>query len=116
VINKTVTEIKNNGIESYKQVEHQLKQISQNTDIFNPENVKEYIKNMTKENGEKIANSTRNKMVFSYDFFCQNQNLCWEKPYYKIDETTPLIPTADHVNKIIGCATKRFLSANYSKC
>jgi site-specific recombinase XerD len=107
-INKTVTEVKNNGIESYKQIEHQLKQISKNTDILNPKDVKEYIKNMTKENGDKIQNSTRNKMVFSYDFFCQNQNLCWEKPYFKIDDTIPLIPTTDHINKIISCATNRY--------
>jgi len=106
-INKAVTEVKNNGLESYKQVEHQLKQISRNADIFNPESVKTCIKNMTKENGEKIQNSTRNKMVTSYDYFCLNQNLCWEKPFYKVDETTPLIPITDHVNKIIGCATDR---------
>ena len=107
-INKTVTEIKNNGLESFKQVEHHLKQISRNADIFNTESVKTYIKNMTKEHGEKIQNSTRNKMITSYDYFCQNQNLCWEKPFYKIDETTPLIPITDHVNKIIGCATNRY--------
>ena len=94
-INKTVTEVKNNGIESYKQIEHQLKQISRNTDIFNPKDAKEYIKNMTKETATKYK-TAQNKMVFSYDFFCQNQNLCWEKPYYKIDDTIPLIPTTDH--------------------
>ena len=83
-INKAVTEVKNNGIESYKQVEHHLKQISRNADIFNPESVKTYIKDMVKENGEPIQNSTRNKMITSYDYFCQNQNLCWEKPFYKV--------------------------------
>jgi hypothetical protein len=31
-----------------------------------------------------------------------------EKPYYKIDKAIPLIPTTDHINKIIGCATNRY--------
>ena len=106
-INKTVTEVKNNGIESYKQIEHQLKQISRNTDIFNPKDAKEYIKKIQKKTATKYK-TAQNKMVFSYDFFCQNQNLCWEKPYYKIDDTIPLIPTTDHINKIISRATNRY--------
>ena len=57
-INKAVSELKNNGLESFKQVGHQLKQINQNADIFNPENVREYIRNITKEKGEPIQNST----------------------------------------------------------
>jgi integrase len=85
-----------------------LRQIARNTDIFNPEAVKQYIATAKKKTSEPIGNETKNKTAYAYHQFCERQNITWTKPYYRVEEKTPIIPTPESVNAIINTATEKY--------
>jgi integrase len=43
-----------------------------------------------------------------YFNYCETNNIPFDKPYFKSEEGTPIIPTTESVNKIISGATTRF--------
>ena len=93
-----------------KAIEYSLKQLAQHANLLDPEDVKHYISQATtNKNKRPIANETKNRWLYAYDKFCKYNEIKWTKPYYKIEEKTPLIPTRDNVNAIIDNASKRFI-------
>ena len=107
----TLLALKADGIteDTLKHLSFQLKAMARNIDITNPEAVKLYIataKNHTTD--EPLQNEARNKLAYAYDKYCQKQNIAWKKPYYYVEEKTPLIPTTENVNAIINTATKNY--------
>jgi integrase len=106
----TLTGLKANGItdDTLKHLSFQLKRIATNADIQNPETVKLYIANAKKQNGSPLQNEARNKLAYAYDKYCQVHHIAWQKPYYKVEEKTPLIPTTENVNAIINTATENY--------
>jgi integrase len=91
-----------------RMVNHNLKQISQHTNLFDPEAVKQHIANAKTEKGEPFELSTKNTYAYCYDQFCKIQNIAWKKPYFIYTPKVPLIPSTENVNKILNCATTRF--------
>jgi len=91
-----------------KSVSQNLTRMSQHTDLAQPEQVKAYIANATKINGEPLSNSTKAKLVFCYDCLCKANQIEWKAPKYKWEEGTPIIPTTENVTKIISASTKRY--------
>jgi hypothetical protein len=117
---KTLTFLNSNGkCETVKrQTEWKLRQIStgkyivngqvKTVDIFDPESVKEYVANALKRNGQPPKSATKNKLLTAYRYFCEENNIPLDKPYYKVEEEIPLIPTTENVNLIINTATKNY--------
>jgi integrase len=92
-----------------KSIEYSLKQLAQHSNLLDPEDVKHYISTAkTKRTQQAVAAETKNKWLFCYDRFCKYNNIQWTKPYYKVEEKAPLIPTRDNVTTIIANASYRF--------
>jgi integrase len=110
LIVNTLIYLKNNAKaeNTIKSVNQNLTRISKYADLTQPEEVKTYIANATKANGEPLSNSTKSKLVFCYWCLCKAQNIEWEAPRYKWEEGIPIIPTTDNVTKIISASTKRY--------
>ena len=90
-----------------------LRQLSKHVNLTDPKAVKEYISNeVNEETGEPLAPSTKNKHCLAYEWLCKSNNLeslkTWIKPFYKVEEGTPLIPTSQDVNKIIGACSRKY--------
>ena len=88
-----------NTIKSFK---HRLTQLSKFADLMNPEDVKKAIAY------SKLANSSKCSFALAYEWYTKTNGLQWEKPRFKWNLTTPIIPTTDQVNKIISATTLRF--------
>jgi integrase len=107
----TLIKMENNGLTSItvKHIEYSLKQLAQHSNLLDPEEVKQYVAHATtNKNKQPVAQDTKNRWCYSYDKFCKVNNIQWEKPYYKVEEKAPLIPTKDNVNAIINNASKKY--------
>ncbi len=86
-----------------------LKFLAKETDLDNAETVQLYIaKAKHKKTGEPLANATKNKLCLAYEWYTKTNGIPYTKPFYKVAEGTPIIPTTDNVTKIINSATKRY--------
>jgi integrase len=92
-----------------------LERLARETNMLNPEMVKEYISKLTylktdkkHRKGQSIPDRTKNDWVIAYNSFCEANKIKWVKPKYKWADNIPLIPTTDSVNKIISSATARY--------
>ena len=107
---KTLTFLNNNGKSEQviKQSNWKLRQIAKNTDLFNPEEVKNYVANYKLKNGNPSKASNKNKLLTTYSYFSEVNNIPFDKPFYKVEEEIPLIPTTENVQKIINSAGKDY--------
>jgi integrase len=87
-----------------KSISFSLKQLNKHTNLNNPEEVKNYIAN------HNVANGTKIKLCFSYDWYCKTNNIKWEKPKYRWERKIPLIPTTANIDKIISASTEKYAS------
>jgi len=55
-------------------------------------------------------NQTRNKYAAAYNHYCKANSLVWKKPYYKIVQKTPLIPTPQDVQAIIDNSSENYVT------
>jgi integrase len=111
LIINTLLKAKNEGKaeNTLKAFSHSLRQLRRKADLRDPENVKTAIANYTKEDGSPLTNSSKSKLVLAYSWFCKTNNIDgWQKPKYKWDLGTPIIPTTENVTKIISASTKRY--------
>jgi integrase len=110
MIEKTLITAQNEGKarNTIKTISQKLDQLARVTDLTDPNAVKSAIADAKKKNKEPLNNSTKQKFVDVYDWFCKSNGIQWKKPHYKWDETTPIIPTTDNVTKIISGASKRY--------
>jgi integrase len=107
----TILALRNEGRTetTIKQVNYKLREIARNTIINNPEEVKAYIATARNQiTHEPLSEESRNKIAYAYDKYCEKQKIVWKKPFYKVEEKTPLIPSTENVNTIINNATKRY--------
>jgi len=79
-----------------------LTQLSRVADLMNPNDVKKAI------GYSKLTNSSKSSFALAYQWFTKANGLKWEKPKFKWNVGTPIIPTTDQVNKIISATTFRF--------
>jgi len=110
-IASTLIKLENNGLTTItiKTVEYCLKHLAQLANLLEPEDVKHYIAHATtNKNKQPIAPDTKNKWIFCYDKFCKVNGIQWEKPYYRVEERAPLIPTRDNITAIISNASKKY--------
>jgi hypothetical protein len=56
----------------------------------------------------KLKDASKASFAFVYNYFCQVNELKWERPKYDVRNPTPIIPTTNQVEKIISASTFRF--------
>jgi hypothetical protein len=69
---------------------------------MNPDDVKKAIAY------SNLSNSSKSSHVLAYEWFTKTNGLTWEKPRYKWNLPTPIIPTTSQVEKIISATTRKF--------
>jgi hypothetical protein len=81
---------------------HRLTQLSRFCDLNNPDDVKQAI------GYSKLANSSKCSYALAYEWYCKANGLTWQKPRFKWNLPTPIIPTTSQVDKIISATTRKF--------
>ena len=106
----TLLAMQNNGKaeNTLRQVSYSLAHLNRNTNINKPEEVKAYIATLKTKKGRAAEPATRNKLVFAYFNYCETNNIPFDKPHFKVEESIPIIPTTENVTKILSGATTRF--------
>jgi integrase len=110
-IDSTLIMLRNDGLRenTVTQIRFKLQELAANTDVFDPEAVKHYIATAISERTKKqFSDETRNKFAYSADKFYEKQGIQWKKPFYKVEEKTPLIPSTENVTLIIANASKKY--------
>jgi len=79
-----------------------LRQLTRVSDLMNPEDVKSAIAY------SNVSNATKNCYVLAYEWFTKTNGLTWQKPRYKHNTPTPIIPTTKQVERIISASTPKF--------
>lgn len=89
---------------------YKLSQIQQATDINDPLKVSFYISELKNKKTDKpLSNASKNKFVNAYNHYTQEYNIAWKKPYYKVAENTPIIPTPQDVQAIIDNSSQNYV-------
>ena len=92
-----------------KTIAQKLRQIARNTNIQDPEAVKQYIATAKSQTTNKpLSEGTKNKLLYVYDKYCKVQKIQWQKPWYRDERKIPLIPSSENVNAIINNATEHY--------
>lgn len=55
-----------------------------------------------------ISNSTKQKHINNYAYYCTTNGIEWNRPSYKWDRKIPLIPTTANIDKIISASTRKY--------
>jgi len=55
-----------------------------------------------------LSNSTKQKHINNYNYYCTINEIRWNRPSYKWDRKIPLIPTRENINKIISASTRKY--------
>jgi len=79
-----------------------LRMLSRNTNINNPESVKNYIA------CQSWSNAYKEGVVNAYVHYVRHYGLSWIKPVYKRPERLPNVPTTEQINKIISHAGRKY--------
>jgi len=99
-----------------RNIERSLRRLARHCNLLDPEDLKQYIskalteKTIQNPTPRPVTNETKNRWLFCYDKFCKYNGIKWEKPYYKISEKVPLIPTPNDVQAVINNASKRYVT------
>jgi len=101
---KTLWSMKNDGYceTTIYSTSRRLRMIARDTDIDNPEKVKEYIAQKTATNGYK------ENLVDIYDRYVHYNGLSWQRPYYIRESQTPYVPTEEEINILINSSPPRY--------
>jgi integrase len=89
--------------------EYILKNLSKHVNLLKPEEVKKFVSEAKTKKGKPVVPETKNKWLFCYNNFCKYNGIKWVKPYYKVPESTPLIPTTQDVQAIINNSSEKYV-------
>ncbi len=92
-----------------KATQYNLNGLSRKVNLLEPEEVKKYISEAKTKTGTPVAAETKNKWLFCYANFCKYNGIKWSKPYYKVPEKAPLIPTTQDVQAIINNSSEKYV-------
>jgi len=110
-ITNTTLNMKSNGRKgtTIRTVNYKLRELARNCNLNNPEEVKAYISTAKNQiTSQPLSDSARNKFVYAYDCYCKTHNIQWKKPFYKVAENVPIIPSTENVNAIIDNASPKY--------
>lgn len=113
-IANTLITMQNNGnaLNTVTEIRYRLRQLAKHSNLLDPEDAKHYI-SMAKcvKTRQPVTNETKNRYAYAYDNFCKSNGIPWEKPYYRVEEKAPMIPTKENVSAralIISNSGKRY--------
>lgn len=91
-------QLKKNGYaeETIKGYSKRLRHLEQNTDLEDPELVKEHIAK------KDVSNAYKEAFVNAYVHYVEYYGLNWKKPIYQRNARLPNVPTTEQVNMIIA--------------
>jgi site-specific recombinase XerD len=89
--------------------EYILKHTSKHVNLLEPEEVKKFVSEAKTKKGKPTVPETKNKWLFCYNNFCKYNGIKWQKPYYKVPEKAPLIPTTQDVQAIISNSSEKYV-------
>jgi hypothetical protein len=99
------------GDETIKRIGYTLTRLAQECDLSNPIETGTYIGDLKNlKTRETMDNATKNKYANAYKKYCTENGIQWKKPYYKVEEGTPLIPTSRQVQAIIDNASENYVT------
>ncbi len=110
-IDATLTMLTNDGLKpnTVRHTRYKLRELAAHVDLFNPEAVKNYVATAVSEKTKQpFSAETKNKFLYAADKFYENQRIQWKKPYHKVEEKIPLIPTTKNVELIITNASQKY--------
>jgi hypothetical protein len=111
-IHDLTIKLKNNGLDldTVKCYGYKLSQLDRETDLNDPQKVKEKISELkNKKTGKPLSNASKSKFVHAYQHYIDKYGLEWERPKYKVPENTPLIPKKDEVQAIIDNSSENYV-------
>ena len=76
-------------------------------DLLDPESVKAIIAKQKKKNGESWTDSMKMLATCAYEAFCQMQKISWERPIYRQNEATIIVPDEKDLDLLISASSKR---------
>jgi hypothetical protein len=79
-----------------------LRQLSNASDLNNPEDVKRAIAYA------KLSNSSKCSFALAYEWYCKTNEITWQKPRYKWVLNPIRIPTTTQVERIISASTEKY--------
>ena len=92
-----------------KATQYNLNGLARHVNLLEPEEVKKYISEAKTKTGNPVTAETKNKLLFCYANFCKYNGIKWSKPYYKVPEKAPLIPTTQDVQAIINNSSEKYV-------
>jgi integrase len=110
-IDATLTMLINDGQKpnTVRHTRYKLQELAAHVDLFNPEAVKNYIATAISEKTKQpFSDETKNKFAYAADKLYEKQGIQWKKPFYKVEEKTPLIPTTENVELIVNNASQKY--------
>jgi integrase len=84
-------------------ISRRLRFLTENTEVTNPETVKEYIASQG-----NWGKAYKESMVNTYNHYVKFFGLTWNKPTYSRDERYPNVPTTEQANMIIAASGKKY--------
>ncbi len=99
----TLLKLKNSGLQeqTFKILGFYLRHLAVNSDLSEPDSVKEFSANKNVNNGFK------GNLVKAYNYYTLINNMVWERPKYRWEQNKPRIPSEEILNKIIlSCGWK----------
>jgi len=101
---KTLWSMKNDGYceTTIYATSRRLRIIARDTDIDNPDKVKEYIAQKAASSGYK------ENLADIYDRYVHYNGLSWQRPYYIRESQTPYVPTEEEISILINSSTRTY--------
>jgi hypothetical protein len=97
--------------ETIKRIGYALTRLAQKCSLYDPIGTATYIGDMTHpETHKPMDNATKNKYANAYKKYCDENGIQWKKPYFKVPEKTPMIPTPKEVQSIIDNASENYVT------
>ena len=79
--------------------------------LLDPESVKAIIAKQRKRNGEPWTDSMKMLATCAYDAFCQMQGIVWQRPNYRQNEVTIIMPDEKDLDLLISAAGSKRMAA-----
>ena len=94
-----------------KCIGYKLSRMQKETDLNNPQTIQLYVANLTHPKTKKpMESASKNKFLTAYDHYCKANGIQWKKPYYKVAEKIPIIPTPRQVQAIIDNSSENYVT------
>jgi integrase len=104
----TPLEVKTNSKRQFYALKHRLLTIAQHTDLFNTQQVTDFILGFKKQDGKPASKGYKLNLVNIYAIFCKYNQIPFDRPQLRVNSPIPIIPSTTNVNKIIANGSRMY--------